>query len=180
MSGVSCIASHWALQYLPDFGTQEHEGCAHFFEPVLVMTIFSEPRFPLFRHDITGKQNRCIYMKRSIYERISPHAGQPFRDAESHIEVDEMLVFSVLAMILRKNFRELPGQFFRLVAAPFIDSEVPVVSDAEPGSAHRAQFKEPDMKKRGLPNFLIEYCHRVPDFVSEHGILQLSDRYKLC
>jgi len=31
MSGVFSIASHCALQYLPDFTVQLHGGCAHFF-----------------------------------------------------------------------------------------------------------------------------------------------------
>ena len=30
MSGVFSIASHWVLQYLPDVGTHEQTGCAHF------------------------------------------------------------------------------------------------------------------------------------------------------
>jgi hypothetical protein len=30
MSGVFSMASHWALQYLPDVVTQEQTGCAHF------------------------------------------------------------------------------------------------------------------------------------------------------
>jgi hypothetical protein len=30
MSGVFSMASHWALQYLPDVVGQEQIGCAHF------------------------------------------------------------------------------------------------------------------------------------------------------
>lgn len=30
MSGVSSIASHWGLQYLPSVTLHEHTGCAHF------------------------------------------------------------------------------------------------------------------------------------------------------
>jgi hypothetical protein len=30
MSGVFSIASHWALQYLPDVVRHEQTGCAHF------------------------------------------------------------------------------------------------------------------------------------------------------
>jgi hypothetical protein len=31
MSGVSSMASHWVLQYFPDFVVHVHGGCAHFF-----------------------------------------------------------------------------------------------------------------------------------------------------
>jgi hypothetical protein len=30
MSGIFSIASHWALQYLPEVVMQEQTGCAHF------------------------------------------------------------------------------------------------------------------------------------------------------
>jgi hypothetical protein len=30
MSGVFSMASHWVLQYLPDFVIHEQTGCAHF------------------------------------------------------------------------------------------------------------------------------------------------------
>ena len=30
MSGIFSMASHWALQYLPDEITHEQTGCAHF------------------------------------------------------------------------------------------------------------------------------------------------------
>jgi hypothetical protein len=30
MSGIFSMASHWALQYLPDVVTHEQTGCAHF------------------------------------------------------------------------------------------------------------------------------------------------------
>ena len=37
MSGVCSIASHAALQYLPDVATHEQTGCAHFWAPVVVV-----------------------------------------------------------------------------------------------------------------------------------------------
>ena len=37
MSGVSSIASHAALQYLPDVATHEQTGCAHFCASAVVI-----------------------------------------------------------------------------------------------------------------------------------------------
>ena len=38
MSGVFSIASHCVLQYLPEDGTHEHTGCAHFLAGSLVIS----------------------------------------------------------------------------------------------------------------------------------------------
>jgi hypothetical protein len=35
MSGIFSMASHWALQYLPEVVVQEQTGCAHFTAVVL-------------------------------------------------------------------------------------------------------------------------------------------------
>lgn len=43
MSGVFSMASHWALQYLPDVTMHEQTGCAHFVAFVVAI-IFSQPR----------------------------------------------------------------------------------------------------------------------------------------
>jgi hypothetical protein len=39
MSGIFSIASHWALQYLPEVVTQEQTGCAHFLAVSLVILL---------------------------------------------------------------------------------------------------------------------------------------------
>jgi len=39
MSGVFSIASHWALQYLPDDVMHEQTGCAHFLTVSLVIIV---------------------------------------------------------------------------------------------------------------------------------------------
>jgi hypothetical protein len=39
MSGIFSMASHWALQYLPEVVMQEQTGCAHFLPVSLVILV---------------------------------------------------------------------------------------------------------------------------------------------
>ena len=68
MSGVFSIASHWALQYLPEAGTHEQTGCAHFLAGSLVISfLLVSDQNGAVRDDIVRwRQMAFLYKKEHI------------------------------------------------------------------------------------------------------------------
>jgi hypothetical protein len=65
MSGVFSIASHCALQYLPEAGTHEQTGCAHFLAGSLVISLLLvSDQNRAIRDGMIGRpQNPLLYKK---------------------------------------------------------------------------------------------------------------------
>jgi hypothetical protein len=80
MSGIFSIASHWALQYLPEDVTQVQMGCAHF-SAFAVSIIFSPgfgsgPDDPCRNRSRRGKGLLC--RKAQNAKRRPDSVGTPF------------------------------------------------------------------------------------------------------
>jgi|GEM_PF-3202037 hypothetical protein len=63
MSGVLSMASHWVLQYLPDVGTHEQTGCAHFSAFAVVISFLpSSDQQPMIPDPIldAAKKSFCL------------------------------------------------------------------------------------------------------------------------
>ena len=92
-SGVFSMASHWALQYLPDVVTHEQIGCAHFsvFVESICFLLASDHEGMIQGFDINPRGNILLYRKEHI-ARLVAYAevaiGRDFLASESEIYLE--------------------------------------------------------------------------------------------
>src|SRR5580704_8624118 len=76
MSGVFSMASHWALQYLPDVVMHEQTGCAHFsaFAVAISFLLALDPKQRIQALNSSHPKNLRLYRSEhiAIWDGISP------------------------------------------------------------------------------------------------------------